>query len=203
MVVSVEYRLVPEHPYPAPLDDCVAALDHLFHPDGMVGVDPDRIVVGGQSAGGGLAAATALRWRDEGREGLAGQLLLWPMLSDHTVDVDEEPETIVWSRRANRIAWGHYLGDAAGGDDVHAYAAPARATELGGLPPACVIVGELDAFVGEDVDYAARMIGAGTAVDLHVYPGAYHVFTSLAPDSDVAAEALAAISARVGRWFSG
>ena len=180
LVVSVDYRLAPEHPYPAALDDGYATLAWLHREAASLGVDPARIAVSGDSAGGGLAAGLALLARDGGDYALAFQHLAWPGLDDRTCvrrDLSPSVGQFIWTQDSNAYAWASLLGTAPGSADVSAYAAPARATELAGLPPACVQVGALDLFVDENVDYARRLIAAGVPCELHVYPGAPHGFT--------------------------
>jgi acetyl esterase/lipase len=144
--------------------------------------------VGGVSAGGGLAAALALRCRDRGRP-IAFQLLDCPMLDDRQITLSSRLDRLaVWSRASNSFGWQSYLGDLRGTSHVPADAAPARATELAGLPPAFVSVGSADGFRDEDVDYALRLNQAGVPTELHVYPGAPHGY-AMAPDSPVAKQA--------------
>ena len=187
LVVSVDYRLAPEHPYPAPVEDCFAALQWIGESAGEIGVDPARIAVGGSSAGGGLAAATALLARDRGGPALCFQLLVYPMLDDRNttpsaLEFDDIPS---WSRQHNISGWAALLGDAAGGEHVSEYAAPARASDLSGLPPAIIQVGELDVFRDEDTSYASALLRAGVSTELHVYPGAYHGFNVHVPEATV------------------
>jgi acetyl esterase/lipase len=165
VVVSVEYRLAPEHPYPAGLDDCYAGLQYLST---LV----DRIAVHGQSAGGGLAAATVLRARDLGGPAIAFQSLGMPELDDRleTTSMQQFVATPLWSRPQAVKSWEYYLG----GKPADAYAAPARAVDLSGLPPAHVTVMELDPLRDEGIDYAARMLQSGVSVELHAYPGTFH-----------------------------
>jgi acetyl esterase/lipase len=179
VVVSVDYRLAPETPYPGPVEDCCAALTWLHDNAAGLGVDPDRLVVAGESAGGGLAAAVALLARDRDRVPLRLQALVYPMVDDRTaVDPDLNPYTgeFVWTPGSNHFGWSALLGREPGGPDVPGYAAPARAGELAGLPPAFVGVGGLDLFLEEDMEYARRLQRAGVPTELHVYPGAYHGF---------------------------
>ena len=170
----VEYRLAPKHPFPAAMDDCAAALAWLAdQPD----VDPSRIAIGGGSAGGGLAAGLALRARDEMDVKPVFQLLIYPMLDDRTAqrtDLDDMPVKI-WNQTCNRFGWSSYLAGATG-DDVHPYAAPSRAEDLSGLPPAWIGVGTLDLFHDEDVEYARRLQEAGVPCELKVVEGGYHGF---------------------------
>lgn len=173
--VSVDYRLAPETAYPGPLDDCYAGLRWVVDHAGELGVDVNRIGVMGISAGGGLAAALALLARDRGEIPLAFQVLDSPMLDDRQVTWSSRQDGLaVWSRESNTFGWRSYLGDLYGRDDVPYTAAPARAEDLSGLPPAFVSVGAVDGFVDEDVDYAMRLNRAGVPVELHVYDGACH-----------------------------
>jgi len=185
VVASVEYRLAPEHPHPAPIEDCYAGLTWLATHAADLGIDPARIAVGGRSAGGGLAAALALLARDRTGPGIALQWLIFPMLDDrtttHFTDRDTHPK--VWNLAANTVAWHALLGDAVGSGAVSPYAAPARADDLSGLPPAYIAVGEFDLFVGEDIAYAARLVAAGVTTELHVYPGAFHGSDTLVPNA--------------------
>jgi acetyl esterase/lipase len=178
-VVSVDYRLAPETPYPGPVEDCYAALQWLATHADELGIDPQRIAVGGGSAGGGLAAALALLARDRGEVSLAFQFLIAPMLDDRTC-VQEQPHPytgeFIWTRDANRFGWTSLLGHEPGGPDVSPYAAPARAEQLEGLPATFINVGAIDLFVEEDMEYARRLMRAGVPTELHVYPGAYHGF---------------------------
>ena len=183
VVVSVDYRLSPEHPFPAPLDDCYAALVWVAEHAVELGVDPERIAIGGESAGGGLAAGVALLARDRGGPRLCLQFLGIPELDDRmetesmrTLGVDRPITTIA----NGEISWDSYLGEGVRGTDrVSPYAAPARATDLAGLPPALVTAYELDALRDEDIAYAQRLISAGVPTELHVYPGAFHACTWL------------------------
>ena len=180
LVVSVDYRLAPEHPYPAALDDGYAALAWLHGDAAALGIDRARIALSGDSAGGGLAAGLALLARDRGEYQLAFQHLVWPGLDDRTCgrrDLSPLVGQFIWTLESNVFAWRSLLGKAPGGPDVPVYAAPARASQLDGLPPACVQVGGLDLFVDENVDYARRLHGAGVPCELHVYAGAPHGFT--------------------------
>ncbi|UOX89441.1 alpha/beta hydrolase [Amycolatopsis sp. FBCC-B4732] len=187
-VVSPGYRLAPEHPYPAPVEDCYAGL--RWTAENV----PGRLVVGGISAGGGLAAATALLARDRGGPPLAGQLLLCPMLDDRNdtpsaIDLDGRG---LWDRTANNVGWTAYLGDRRGTADVPPYAAAARAEDLSGLPPAFLDVGTAETFRDEVVAYASRLWQAGGEAELHVSPGGFHGFDSLAPKAAISRAARAA-----------
>ena len=199
LVGSVEYRLAPEHPFPAPMEDCYAGLKWFADSAGELGIDRGRIAIGGGSAGGGLAAGLALLARDRGELDVCFQLLVYPMIDDRNTTRSAEAITDerVWNRDANLHGWDAYLAGNAGGDDVSPYAAPARATDLAGLPPAYINVGVLDLFVDEDVTYAQRLMAAGVPTELHVYPGAFHGSANLVPNSALsqrwAADELAAL----------
>jgi acetyl esterase/lipase len=175
-VLSVDYRLAPEHPVPAPLDDCYAALAWLHANSDALAVDPQRIALGGESAGGGLAAALALRARDAGEYPVCYQLLTYPMLDDRTgsAEFPADPVTgeFVWTREKNSFGWGCYLG----GANTEAPSVPARAASLEALPPAWIGTAALDLFREENIDYAQRLMAAGVAAELIVYPGACHGF---------------------------
>jgi acetyl esterase/lipase len=182
-VVSAEYRLAPEHPYPAAFEDCHAAWTWARdHAD-----DPGRVVVGGQSAGGGLAAALVQRLRDGGERPLA-QWLFCPMLDDRTAarrDLDARRHR-GWDNRLNRFGWRAYLGREPGAEVVPHYAVPARRENLTGLPPTWIGVGDIDLFHDEDAEYARRLRAAGVDTTVHVVPGAPHGFESWAPDTGFA-----------------
>jgi acetyl esterase/lipase len=175
VVVNVDYRLAPEHPFPAPLDDAYAATVWTHANAGDLGAAPSRIAVGGGSAGGGLAAAVALRARDKGGPPLAFQLLLYPVLDDRmeTPSMRAYTEPPLFNRGEVEQMWRHYLG---GRREAPVYAAPARATDLSGLPPAYILVAEADPLRDEDLAYACRLIEAGVPTELHHVPGAYHGF---------------------------
>jgi len=169
VVVSVDYRLAPEHPYPAGVEDCYTGLKRLAE---LKGVDPARLAVHGQSAGGGLAAATALLARDRGGPALCFQSLGIPELDDRleTPSMVAFTDTPMWSRVQAIKSWEYYLG----GKPADQYAAPARAEDLSGLPPAYVVTCELDPLRDEGLTYAMRMLAAGVSVELHSYAGAFH-----------------------------
>jgi acetyl esterase/lipase len=191
-ILGVDYRLAPEHPYPAAVEDAYAGLQWLADHAVELGVDPARIAVMGDSGGGGLAAAVALISRDRKGPAIARQILIFPMLDDRTTTPDPELAPFaLWSYDDNITGWGALLGDTAGGPDVAAYAAPARMADLAGLPAAYIEVGQLDIFRDEDLAYAQRLGHAGVNVEFHLHPGVPHEFESLAPDSDVSHRALA------------
>jgi acetyl esterase/lipase len=179
--VSVEYRLAPETCYPGAIEDCYAALRWTFDNADALGVDRERIGVYGLSAGGGLAAALGLVARDRGEVSLAFQLLDCPMLDDRQATPSIRAGGLyVWDGASNEFGWRSYLGALYGSDDVSPYAAAARATDLRGLPPACVVVGSIDGFRDEDIDYAQRLNQAGVPCELHVIAGLPHAYL-LAP----------------------
>jgi acetyl esterase/lipase len=189
-LLAVDYRLAPEHPHPAPVEDCFAALHWAAGHAAELGIDLRRLAIAGDSAGGGLAAATALLARDRGGPALAQQVLIYPMLDDRTVKPPTAgPERLLWSYEDNATGWGALLGDAAGGPDVSPYAAPARAPDLAGLPASYVMVGALDIFRDESIAYARRLAAAGVPTELHVHPGAPHGFDFLAFRSTLARRA--------------
>lgn len=187
-VVSVEWRRPPEHPFPAPMNDCYAGLAWTYKSAADLRIDPDRIAIGGASSGGGSAAGLALLARDKGEIPVCFQLLVYPMLDDRNVTPASHAITDpkVWNRRSNLTGWRAYVGDAVGTDAVSPYAAPTRAADLAGLPPAFVPVGDLDLFLDEDIEYAQRLLQAGVPTELHVYAGGIHGFDLLAPASGLA-----------------
>lgn len=186
-MLLVDYRVAPEHPYPIPAEDCYAALRWLADNAAELGVDHTRIAVMGESAGGGLAAAVALMARDRGGPALAQQLLIYAMLDDRTVGPDPylPPEYLVFDYDDNLTGWDALLGSDRAGEDVSPYAAPARATDLSGLPETYIDVGVLDILRDENIDFACRLIAAGVSTELHVIPGVPHGFDMIAPDVEV------------------
>jgi acetyl esterase/lipase len=187
VVIAVEYRLAPENPYPAAVDDCYAGLVGIVDRHRELGIAPDRIALYGTSAGGCLAAAVALLARDRGGPAIAHQMLVSPMLDDLSSTHSAMVNTGfgAWSREANIQSWQAWLGQDFGTDRVSPYAAPARARDLGGLPPTYIDVGDLDLLRDEAVDFARMLAWAGVPVELHVYPGGIHGGESLAPDADL------------------
>lgn len=176
-VAAVDYRLAPEHPYPAPLEDCYAALTWLA---ALPAVDPARVAVGGASAGGGLAAALALLARDRGEVTPTLQLLAYPMLDDRSGSTAENPNYRLWGPKSNRFGWAAYLGNA----DPNV-AVPARREDLSGLPPAWIGVGTNDLFHDEDLAYADRLTAAGVPCHIETVPGAFHGFDLIVPKASV------------------
>ncbi|OHV05944.1 alpha/beta hydrolase [Mycobacterium talmoniae] len=195
MVASVDYRLAPEHPYPAALDDCYAALTWLA---GLPAVDAARVAIGGASAGGGLAAALALLARDRGEVAPVLQLLTYPMLDDRSADLPGNPDYRLWNARSNRFGWTAYLG---GADP--ALAVPARRADLGGLAPAWLGVGTLDLFYEEDLAYAERLRQAGVPCQVEQVAGAFHGFDLLVPKAGVSQAFFANQCASLGAAFTG
>ncbi|MGZ9933364.1 alpha/beta hydrolase [Streptomyces sp. NC-S4] len=190
-VISVEYGLAPRVRYPEPVEDCYAGLVWAAEHAHELGIDADRIVIGGKSAGGGLAAALALLTRDRGGPAPIGQLLLCPMLDDRgtTFSSHQMAGVDIWDRTSNATGWQALLGDRFGAPDLPPYAAPARATDLSGLPPAYIDVGSVETFRDEDVAYADALWRAGGQAELHVWPGAFHGFDSLAPEAALSRDA--------------
>ncbi|MGE0215955.1 alpha/beta hydrolase [Mycolicibacterium sp.] len=182
VVVSVDYRLAPEHPFPAPLEDCYAAVLWVAEHAAELGVDATRVGIGGVSAGAGLAAATALLARDRGGPPLCFQFLDVPELDDRlqTASMRRFVDTPLWNLPNAVESWKHYLGSRADGD-VSPYAAPARAEDLSGLPPAYVCVCEFDPLRDEGIGYAQHLVRDGVATELHLYPGAFHGSGGLVP----------------------
>jgi acetyl esterase len=184
-VASVEYRLAPEHPFPAPQEDCLAALVWLASEAAALGVDPAQIGIMGESAGGGLAAAVALMARDQGGPHLAGQFLTYPMLDHRTGGADCQHGNrgtgeFVWSRTSNQFGWGALRGDYTADDHRKGWFSPTLAEDLAGLPPTWIGTGSLDLFLDEDLAYARRLIDAHVPTELHVYPGGVHAFNAVA-----------------------
>ena len=186
-VLSVDYRLAPEHPFPAALDDAYAALAWLSAGADQLNIDGARIAVGGLSAGGGLAAGLALAARDRGEYRLLFQSLWCPMLDDRCITPSsiDLAESKIWSRDSNVRAWRAYLGDDGGARNISPYAAPTRATDLTGLPPVYMRVGSMDLFVDENTAYAERLIEAGVATDFATIDGGFHAFESVVVDARI------------------
>ena len=188
LVVGVEYRLAPGTPFPGPLEDCYAALVWMAHDADALGIDPARIALVGDSAGGGLAAALAQLAHDRGEVTPAFQLLYYPMLDDRTTlaATHDERGDFIWRPASNQFGWSAYLGRPPRMDAAPEYAAPARRESLEGLPPTWIGVGTLDLFCPEDREYARRLQAAGVPCEYVEVPGAYHAFERFAPDSAVA-----------------
>jgi len=193
VAVSVEYRLAPEHPFPAPLEDCYAVLVWMAEHAASLGIDPARIAIAGSSAGGGLAAGLALLARDRGKVKVAFCVLISPMLDDRDCTASSEvfADTPIWSRQDNRKGWRAFLGDAVARGKVPPYAAAARATNLTNLPPTYIAVSSGEVFLDEDVEYAQRLARAGVPVELHVYPNTFHGWALVAPRAAISQRLLA------------
>lgn len=198
-IVSVDYRLAPRHPFPAALNDAHGAWRWLRAHAGELGIDPLRIAVGGQSAGGGLAACLVQRLHDEGA-GVAAQWLFCPMLDDRTAADRTHDQTrhFVWNNRSNLVGWRSYLGSAPGGEDVPQYSAAARRADLSGLPPTWIYTSDIELFHDEDLEYARRLHDAGVEVDLDIVHGAPHGFEAWATDSALAQKLFATARAWLG-----
>ncbi len=201
VIVTVEYRLAPEFPDPYPVEDCYAALVWTAEHADELGIDLGRLLIGGASAGGGLAAGTALLARDRKGPPLIGQLLIYPMLDDRdeSVSTQQIDGVGIWDRGSNVTGWSALLGDRRGTDDVSIYAAPARARDLSGLPPAYIDAGSAEVFRDEDVAYATKLWAAGVQAELHVFAGGFHGFDNFAPQTAVSQAMFAARNNWVNR----
>lgn len=189
VIATVDYRLAPETTYAGSVEDNYAALSWLHRNAVQIGVDPDRIAVMGESAGGGHAALLAIRARDRGEIPLCFQMLSYPMLDDRTgsTRMARPPAgALIWTAEHNRFAWEAFLGIPPGSSGVPTSAVPARQVSLAGLPPTFIGVGSIDLFVDEDITYARRLIDAGVSTELLVVPGAFHIFDAIAPQTAVA-----------------
>jgi acetyl esterase/lipase len=189
-MLSVEYRLAPEHPHPTPVEDAYAGLVWLASHATELGIDPARIAVMGDSAGGGLAAGVAILSRDRGGPAVARQLLIYPMLDDRTTTPDPQIAPLAgWSYDDNITAWNALLGEGHEQRAVEPTAAPGRLFDAAGLPPAYIEVGQLDVFRDEDIRYALTLSSAGVPVELHLHPGVPHEYDAIAFDADVSRRA--------------
>jgi acetyl esterase/lipase len=205
IVIGVDYRLAPEHPFPAPLDDCRAAWTWMGAESVVLGIDPLQIVVGGQSAGGGLAAALVQRLHAEGGAQPAAQWLFCPMIDDRTA-TDRELDKVghrLWSNRNNRDGWHCYLGQEPGATELPPFAAAARTEDLTGLPPTWIGVGDIDLFCAEDRAYADRLRAAGVDVTLEIVAGAPHGFEAWAADTGTARDYLGLARKWLGERLAG
>jgi acetyl esterase/lipase len=192
VVVSVEYRLAPEHPFPAPTEDCYAALTWMAENLDELGIDPARLSIGGLSAGAGLAAGVALMARDRGGPVLNFQLLDIPEVDDRlsTASMKQFVDTPLWNLPNAILSWQAYLGPEHVGEPSP-YAAPARATDLSGLPPAYVVTCEFDPLRDEGIEYAMRLMQAGVPVELHHYPGTFHGSSGAGVGTEISARMVA------------
>jgi acetyl esterase/lipase len=203
-IVSVDYRLAPRHPYPAAIDDCHAAWLWMHRHLDELGLDADRIAIGGQSAGGGLAASLVQRVHDEGGA-IAAQWLFCPMLDDRTA-VDRErdgSDHFVWNNRSNRVGWSSYLGSATGSATLPPYAAAARRDDVSGLPPTWMYTSDIELFHDEDLAYARRLESAGVDTTLEIVSGAPHGFEAWAADSVLAREIVSRARTWLGAQLAG
>ena len=186
IIVSVEYRLAPETTYVGSVEDNYAGLKWMHRNASELGLDPDRIAVLGESAGGGHAARLAITARDRGEVPIVLQSLIYPMLDDRTGSTRQPPAPIGvvgWNAQANQYGWKAFLGQQPGTSDVPSAGVPARVEDLSGLPPAFIAVGAIDLFVHEDIEYANRLIGDLVPTELLVVPGAFHGFDRVAMDT--------------------
>ncbi|MFC5407161.1 alpha/beta hydrolase [Cohnella soli] len=204
VVVSPDYRLAPEHPYPAAIEDCYAALVWMAGATEELRIDLSRLAIGGASAGGGLAAALALMARDRGGPAICFQMPLYPMIDDRnaTPSSNEITNLKVWNSANNAAAWKMYLGEHADGD-IPSYAAASRATNLAGLPPAYTCVGELDPFRDETIEYVMRLAQTGVDVEFQLYPGGYHGFEHVVPTAEISRRARSGYLNALARAFNG
>lgn len=203
VVVSVDYRLAPEYPDPYPVEDAYAGLVWTAENAAELGIDPARLILVGGSAGGGLAAGAALLARDRNGPALAGQLLISPMLDDRdaTVSTRQIDGVGVWDRASNVVGWTALLGERKGTDEVSIYSAPARATDLSGLPPTFVDCGTAEVFRDEVVAFAERIAAVGGEVELHMWAGGFHGFDTV-PGAQVSAAARATRDGWIARILS-
>lgn len=190
-VFTVDYRLAPEYPYPIPLNDCWSVLQWLYANTKQLAIDPARIAVMGESAGGGLCAALTLMARDKALEPpIAKQILIYPMIDDRT-NANHAGPLAFWDEVDNKTGWTAYLGPDAGTDNVDPYAAPARVESVNGLPPLYLDCPQLDIFVHEGIEYARRFLAANIPVECHLYPGLPHGFEAMAPSISLTKQATA------------
>jgi acetyl esterase/lipase len=192
VAAAVDFRLAPEFSDPVPVEDCYAGLEWFAGSAEAFGFDPRRVLIGGQSAGGGLSAGTTLLARDRGGPMPAAMLLMWPMLDDRneTVSAQQIDGVGIWDRTSNETGWTALLGDRRGSADVSTYAAPARATDLSGLPPAYIEAGSAEVFRDEAVAFAGRMWQAGGSAELHIWAGGFHGFQTIVPTAAMSQTAL-------------
>ncbi len=190
VVVSPDYRLSRKHPYPAGLHDCYAALLYMKEHAEELGIRDDQIMVGGESAGGGMAAALCMLAKDIGSVNIAFQMPLYPMLDDRDTETSRDNHAPNWNTKRNHKAWKRYLRDAWGTDLVSPYAAPARREDVSGLPPCYTYVGAIEPFCRETVDYVERLKQAGIEAEADVYPDWFHAYDLIFPMKKVSREAI-------------
>ena len=191
VVVSPDYTLSAKEPYPAAFRDACTALEWMLKHKKQLGIEGEKIVVGGESAGGGLAAAIAIYARNTGKNCFAFQIPLYPMLDDRVTNTSSHNDSPVWGTAENRSAWRIYLQDNVMNQNVPVYAAPARETDFSGLPPVISAVGTADPFYAEDISFSNHIRCAGAEVRLFVAKGAYHAFDMMAPYAKVSKKAVA------------
>ena len=187
VVVTPEYRLSKEAPYPAALEDCYAALDYLYTHSDELGVNSSQLMVGGESAGGGLTAALCMYARDKGEINIAYQMPLYPMIDNEDTDSSRDNHAPVWNTKRNQKAWKAYLRDIHG--EIPPYAAPARQTDYSNLPPAYTFVGDIEPFYCETLTFVENLQKAGVEAKVDVYPGCFHAFDMLLPFLKVSKQA--------------
>ncbi|GLI07625.1 esterase [Paenibacillus tyrfis] len=193
VVVSVDYRLAPENPYPAAIEDCYAGLVWMTEEAESLGIDVNRVAIAGASGGGGLTAALALMARDKGGPSIIFQMPLYPMLDNRNIAPSSHEITedrAIWNRTNNLAAWNMYLGEENDASELSPYAVPSRAENLTGLPPTYTCVGQLDLFRDETIEYVTRLAQAGVDVEFHLYPGCFHLFESFVPEAEVSQRAV-------------
>ena len=197
VLISPDYRLSRRHPYPAGLHDCYAALLYLRDHAEELGVRPDQIMVGGESAGGGLTAALCMLARDRGEVAVAFQMPLYPMLDDRDTESSRDNHAKNWNTKRNHKAWRRYLREAYGTELVSCYAAPARRTDYSGLPPCYTYVGDIEPFYTETVDYVRHLREAGVRAEVDVYPDWFHAYDILVPTARESRKAIARFEEQV------
>ena len=190
VIVAPDYRLSRKFPYPSGLLDCYAALLYLRDHAEELNIRTDQIMVGGESAGGGLTAALCMLARDRGEVNIAYQMPLYPMLDDRDTDSSRDNHAPNWNTKKNHKAWKRYLRGAYGTDLVSYYAAPARQTDYRNLPPCYTYVGDIEPFYRETVDYVENLTEAGVEAFLDVYPDWFHAYDVLFPLKSVSREAI-------------
>ncbi|MBC8154119.1 MAG: alpha/beta hydrolase [Bacteroidetes bacterium] len=208
VVVAVSFRLAPDYPYPAGLEDGYQALQWLHEAADDLQFPRGRVAVAGESGGGGLAASVALYARDHNGPAISAQFLQYPMLDDRT-GTAAEPATLpnagefVWTKASNQFAWGAVLGREPGGMDTPIYAAPGRVEDLAGMPPSHLFIGELDLFAGENLRFVQNLLRHGVSAELHLYAGAYHAFMSFCPNAKITKRAEEDFRGAMERHFRG
>ncbi len=192
VIISPDYRLSLDAPYPAAINDCYQSLLWLKEHAAELGIRDDQIFVGGDSAGGGLTASVTLMARDKGEVNVAFQMPFYPMIDDRMITASSQNnDAPVWNTRSNEVGWKMYLGDLYGTDEVPVYAAPSRETDYSGLPATYTFVGDIEPFCDETQEYITNLRNAGVPAEVDVYPGCFHAFDLLCHKSEVAQKAKA------------